>query len=112
MPFRDLGFLLLLLFLCCAHCLVDFFVSYMVARSVFLVTGAVFGALLLLHGCETMAWAVFCEGICDPGSRFATTPPHGMVPKPAFCSIPHENAEFAVFCARWVAGAVRKPGNS
>ena len=39
-------------------------------------------------------------------------PPHGMVPKPAFCSIPHENAEFAVFFARWVAGAVRNPANS
>ena len=48
----------------------------------------------------------------DPGSRFATTPPHGMVPKPAFCSIPHETAEFVVFFARWVAGAVRKPANS
>ena len=38
--------------------------------------------------------------IYDPGSRFATTPPpppHGMVPKPAFCSIPHENVVFAVF---------------
>ena len=50
-----------------------------------------------------------------PGSRFATTPPpppHGMVPKPAFCSIPHENVVFAVFFAWWVAGAVRKPANS
>ena len=48
--------------------------------------------------------------IYDPGSRFAATPPppHGMVPKPAFCSILHEN----VFLARWVAGAVRKPANS
>ena len=52
--------------------------------------------------------------IYDPGSRFATTPPppHGMVPKPAFCSIPHENVVFAVFFAWWVAGAVRKPANS
>ena len=39
-------------------------------------------------------------------------PPHGMVPKPAFCSIPHEKAGFAVFFARWVAGAVRRPANS
>ena len=35
-------------------------------------------------------------------SRFAVRyhpppPPHGMVPKPAFCSIPHENVVFAVF---------------
>ena len=53
-------------------------------------------------------------GIYDPGSRFATTPPppHGMVPKPAFCSIPHENVVFAVFFAWWVAGAVRNPANS
>ena len=52
--------------------------------------------------------------IYDPGSRFATTPPppHGMVPKPAFCSIPHENVVFAVFFAWWVAGAVRNPANS
>ena len=51
--------------------------------------------------------------IYDPGSRFATTPPpHGMVPKPAFCSILHENVVFAVFLARWVAGAVRKPANA
>ena len=40
-------------------------------------------------------------------------PPHGiMVPKPAFCSIPHENVVFAVFFAWWVAGAVRKPAKS
>ena len=39
-------------------------------------------------------------------------PPHGMVPKPAFCSIPHENVVFAVFFAWWVAGAVRNPANS
>ena len=39
-------------------------------------------------------------------------PPHGMVPKPAFCSILHENVVFAVFLARWVAGAVRKPANA
>ena len=41
--------------------------------------------------------------IYDPGSRFATTPPppHGMVPKPAFCSIPHENVVFAVVFACW-----------
>ena len=56
------------------------------------------------------------EYVCiyDPGSRFATTPPppHGMVPKPAFCSIPHENVVFAVFFAWWVAGAVRNPANS
>ena len=39
-------------------------------------------------------------------------PPHGMVPKPAFCSILHENVVFAVFLARWVAGAVHKPANS
>ena len=50
-------------------------------------------------------------------SRFAVRyhpppPPHGMVPKPAFCSIPHENVVFAVFFAWWVAGAVRKPANS
>ena len=53
-------------------------------------------------------------GIYDPGSRFATTPPppHGMVPKPAFCSIPHENVVFAVFFEWWVAGAVCKPANS
>ena len=53
--------------------------------------------------------------IYDPGSRFATTPPpppHGMVPKPAFCNIPHENVVFAVFFAWWVAGAVRNPANS
>ena len=53
--------------------------------------------------------------IYDPGSRFATTPPppsHGMVPKPAFCSILHENVVFAVFLARWLAGAVCKPANS
>ena len=52
--------------------------------------------------------------IYDPGSRFATTPPppHGMVPKPAFCSIPHENVVFAMFFAWWVAGAVRNPANS
>ena len=35
-----------------------------------------------------------------------------MVPKPAFCSIPHENVVFAVFFAWWVAGAVRNPANS
>ena len=54
------------------------------------------------------------DSIYDPGSRFATTPPppHGMVPKPAFCSIPHENVVFAVFFAWWVAGAVRNPANS
>ena len=51
-------------------------------------------------------------------SRFAVRyhppplPPHGMVPKPAFCSIPHENVVFAVFFAWWVAGAVRNPANS
>ena len=48
-------------------------------------------------------------------SRFAVRyppPPHGMVPKPAFCSILHENVVFAVFLARCVAGAVRKPANS
>ena len=39
-------------------------------------------------------------------------PPHGMVPKPAFCSILHESVVFAMFLARWVAGAVRKPANS
>ena len=39
-------------------------------------------------------------------------PPHGMVPKPAFCNIPHENVVFAVFFAWWVAGAVRNPANS
>ena len=53
--------------------------------------------------------------IYDPGSRFATTPPlppHGMVPKPAFCSILHENVVFAVFLAPWLAGAVCKPANS
>ena len=53
--------------------------------------------------------------IYDPGSRFATTPPplppHGMVPKPAFCSILHENVVFAVFLALWLAGAVCKPAN-
>ena len=38
-------------------------------------------------------------------------PSHGMVPKPAFCSILHENVVFAVFLAWWVAGAVRKPAN-
>ena len=56
----------------------------------------------------------FGKGIYDPGSRFATTPPppHGMVPKLAFCSIPHENVVFAVFFAWWVAGAVRNPANS
>ena len=39
--------------------------------------------------------------IYDPGSRFATTPPppHGMVPKPAFCSIPHgKRCICSVFC--------------
>ena len=53
--------------------------------------------------------------IYDPGSRFATTPPpppHGMVPKPAFGSIPHENVVFAMFFAWWVPGAARKPANS
>ena len=45
----------------------------------------------------TIHHAANCS-IYDPGSRFATTPPpHGMVPKPAFCSIPHENVVFAVF---------------
>ena len=44
--------------------------------------------------------------------RYHPPPPHGMVPKPAFCSIPHENVVFAVFFAWWVAGAVRKPANS
>ena len=39
--------------------------------------------------------------------RYPPPPPHGMVPKPAFCSIPHENVVFAVFFAWWVAGAVR-----
>ena len=43
---------------------------------------------------------------------FSPPPPHGMVPKPAFCSIPHENVVFAVFFAWWVAGAVRNPANS
>ena len=38
--------------------------------------------------------------------------PPGMVPKPAFCSILHESNVFAVFLARWVAGAVGKPANS
>ena len=35
-----------------------------------------------------------------PGSRFATTPPpHGMVPKPAFCSIPAwKRCICSVFC--------------
>ena len=57
---------------------------------------------------------IYKFNIYDPGSRFATTPPppHGMVPKPAFCSIPHENVVFAVFFAWWVAGAVRNPANS
>ena len=35
-----------------------------------------------------------------------------MVPKPAFCSILHENVVFAVFLARWLAGTVCKPANS
>ena len=42
------------------------------------------------------------SSIYDPGSRFATPPPpppHGMVPKPAFCSIPHEKRCIcSVFC--------------
>ena len=46
------------------------------------------------------------------GSLPPPPPPHGMVPKPAFCSIPHENVVFAVFFAWWVAGAVRNPANS
>ena len=60
---------------------------------------------------------VFRLCIYDPGSRFANTPsspprvPHGMVPKPAFCSILHEHVVFAAFFGRWVAGAVRKPAN-
>ena len=65
------------------------------------------------QGGEMWVFSVF--KIYDPGSRFATTPPpppHGMVPKPAFCSIPHENVVFAVFFAWWVAGVVRNPANS
>ena len=46
------------------------------------------------------------------GSLPPPPPPHGMVPKPAICSIPHENVVFAVFFAWWVAGAVRNPANS
>ena len=46
------------------------------------------------------------------GSLPPPPPPHGMVPKPAFCNIPHDNVVFAVFFAWWVAGAVRKPANS
>ena len=40
---------------------------------------------------------IYIHTIYDPGSRFATTPPppHGMVPKPAFCRIPHD---CRVFC--------------
>ena len=70
----------------------------------------VFGAFRI-SGTSKMYLSIY-----DPGSRFATTPPppppHGMVPKPAFCSIPHENVVFAVFFAWWVAGAVRNPANS
>ena len=47
-----------------------------------------------------------------PKNSLPPPPHHGMVPKPAFCSILHENVVFAVFLARWVAGAVRKPANS
>ena len=46
------------------------------------------------------------------GSLPPPPPPHSMVPKPACCSIPHENVVFAVFFAWWVAGAVRKPANA
>ena len=46
------------------------------------------------------------------GSLPPPPPSHGMVPKPAFCSILHENVVFAVFLARWLAGAVCKPANS
>ena len=70
--------------------------------------------MLVIWLCSFQIPYFICEGIYDPGSRFATTPPppHGMVPKPAFCSIPHENVVFAVFFAWWVAGAVRNPANS
>ena len=69
-------------------------------------------------------WLIYCICMCIYiymlyiyiWSRFAVRyhppPPHGMVPKPAFCSIPHENVVFAVFFAWWVAGAVRNPANS
>ena len=46
------------------------------------------------------------------GSLPPPPPSHGMVPKPAFCSILHENVVFAVFLARWLAGTVCKPANS
>ena len=48
----------------------------------------------------------------DPKVPSYPPPPHGMVPKSAFCSIPHENVVFAVFFAWWVAGAVHNPANS
>ena len=58
------------------------------------------GSMLYIH-----IWSRFAV-------RYHPPPPHGMVPKPAFCSIPHENVVFAVFFAWWVAGAVRNPANS
>ncbi len=66
------------------------------------------GVLFKDHECHEPSIYIYIYIWDRPWAR--RPPP--MVPKPAFCSIPHENAEFAVFFARWVAGAVRKPANS
>ena len=48
----------------------------------------------------------------DPSPRFPNRP-HGMVPQPAFCSIPARKLGILqCFFASWLDGAVRKPLNS